>query len=58
MRALLKIIGWGLKLAHSRHTKISDEYIAKIRCLRTPLSRFAYKMTHIRISGEYVIKKL
>ena len=41
----------------STHTKISDEYVIKIRCLRALPSRFAYKMNHIKISGEYVIKK-
>ena len=38
------------------HTKISGEYVSKVRRLRTPLSH-ARHSTHTKISGEYVIKK-
>ena len=37
--------------------KINYEYAIKKRLLRGLLSRFAYKVTHTKISGAYVIKK-
>ena len=43
--------------ADKNHIKISCEYIGKIRCLNTPLSRFAYKVTHTKIGREYIGKK-
>ena len=43
--------------ADKNHTKISREYIAIKRWLRGLPSRFAYKVTHTKISGAHTIKK-